>query len=75
MTDTNPDDTGEPFADADPEDGWDLSDSVVDLIDNISLRLQDLRDRREDRQERLDRIIENLAQIRERIENGTLGRG
>jgi hypothetical protein len=60
-----------PFDDADPEDGWDASDLVVDLLDNISLRIADLL-QRDDRERRVAALLTHIAFIRLRIDNGDL---
>jgi len=66
-------DTGTPFDDADPEDGWDASDPVVDLLDNISIRVNDLfTGDRPDRSGRLLRLLAHIAFIRNRVEDGDL---
>jgi hypothetical protein len=56
-------DTGTPFDDADPEDGWDASDPARYLIDNIAARLRRLIDD----PARLARLLDDLETIRERV--------
>ena len=61
-------DTGTPFADADPEDGWDASDPVADQLANIVARLYaiDLILRGVDGG-RAARLFDDLETIRQRI--------
>jgi hypothetical protein len=57
---------GVPFDDADLEDGWDASDTLLAQFDNAVLRIREMTAGVTD-QARRGRLLEDLATIRRRI--------
>lgn len=55
------------FGDYDPDDGWDASDSVVELLIHLGRRVVWLVDHRDDLPARIKRIEDDIEFIRDRI--------
>ena len=69
-------DRGVPFDDADLEDAWDASDSLLDQFDNATARIRELLDGDPDpaRLARAARLFDDLETIRRRIVNRDIDR-
>ena len=58
----------EPFGDADPEDGWDAGDRIIDLLENIAVRVADLLDRDQpERERRVARLVIDIRFVQARL--------
>lgn len=60
------------FGDYDPDDGWDASDPVPELLLHIARRIAWVVDHPDGVAERIQRIVDDIALIRERVLNGDL---
>lgn len=56
----------------DPEDGFDASDTVADIVANLILRVRFIIIARRVEQARVERLIEDLELVRRRVLSGDI---
>lgn len=60
------------FGDYDPDDAWDASDPVAELLRHLARRIAWVVEHRDDLEDRVQRIVDDIAAIRQRVIDGEL---